>query len=509
MNQANKNFVTNVLHLIVNVLVGLIYTPYLVKNVGIVAYGVVPLALVINQYINVISLSLVNALTRFYSIEYRGGNFKKASSYFTTSVFVCILFAIFLYPILHIGIAYIDRIFDIPTDLLIDAEWLFRFTISAFFISIISNCINTTLFADNLLDYANYTKIARQLSKVLINIGLFVLLGNNIRYIGVANLASELIVLLMSVYYFYKTKPQDIKFSLRLYRKDFLYSLLGMVVWVLVQRFADTFLYKVDSFLMNVYFGIKMTGIIGATSEFGTYVTSIAGVLSSLFSPLLLIAYSKRIYSDYREMTVEGAYIVGLFSGLLCGMLCGSASILLSLWLGDDFSSYGLWMILKLVVVPYMTVGSIFSNSYMYANYNKWPALVSLGIAVLNVSIIILILHIWNSVLLFLVVCMVFILLQALLMNVLFYNYLNPGQLRRIGLLIFKFTLYMFLIYGLTYLCVLYVSIDSLVQLLLLYALVFILGIVILDCLFMTHTQRQLLFKIVPVYKKIRCWLIR
>lgn len=168
MQQANRNFFTNIIHLIVNVVVGVLYTPYLVRSVGVIAYGVVPLALVINQYINVISLSLVNALTRFYSVEYRNGNMEKASKYFSTSIVVGIVFSLILYPLLHIAINYVDMFFDIPNNLLGESKLLFRFTVASFFLSILSNCVNITLFADNLLDYVNYLKVTRQALKFFV-----------------------------------------------------------------------------------------------------------------------------------------------------------------------------------------------------------------------------------------------------------------------------------------------------------------------------------------------------
>lgn len=82
MTQVRKNLMTNVMCLVTNVLVGLLYTPYLVRELGVATYGVLPIALVINQYIIILTDSLQNSVTRFYSIEYRQNNFKKASTYF-------------------------------------------------------------------------------------------------------------------------------------------------------------------------------------------------------------------------------------------------------------------------------------------------------------------------------------------------------------------------------------------------------------------------------------------
>jgi hypothetical protein len=475
-----------------------------VKSLGVVAYGIVPLALVINQYINVISLSLVNALTRFYSVEYRNGNYDKASKYFSTSIVVGIIFSLILYPFLHIGVKYIDYFFDIPTSLLADAKLLFRLTIASFFLSILSNCINTTLFADNLLDYVNYLKIARQSLKFLLNVGLFILLQTNIEYVGFANLATEALILILSIYFYKKTRPREVHFQISLYNRTYLLTMLAMLAWVLLQRFSDTFLYKIDSILMNVFFGIKMTGRIGAISEFSTYVVSITTVLSSLFSPLLLIYYSKKKFEDYKLMTIEGTYIVGLFSGLLCGLLCGSSSTLLKIWLGSEFQSYGSWLILKIIVIPYTTVGALYANSYLYANKNKKPAIVSLLLAIGNILTNIVLLHIFNSVTIFLVTCSLFVLFQGLLMNLWFYNRLYEGGGKIILFDTLKYTMYTLLISFLMAFIDSLFSIHSIFELLSVYILLFAVGLFLIDTIFLKTSHRQLLKEIIPVYDLFR-----
>lgn len=504
MKQANRNFFTNIFHLLVNISVGIFYTPYLVRNVGIVAYGIVPLALVVNQYINVISLSLVNALTRFYSIEYRNGNKEKASKYFSTSIIVSIIFTLLLYPILHVGVGYIDYIFDIPVYLLEDSILLFRFTIASFFISIISNCVNITLFADNLLDYANYLKIVRQSLKFILNIAFFIFLKTNILYIGLANVITETLVLALSAYFYKKTKPVGIHFNLSLYHKTYLISMLGMIIWVLVQRFSDTFLYKIDSILMNIYFGIEMTGIIGAISEFGTYVISITTILSSLFAPLLLIYYSKKNIENYKIMTIEGSYIVGLFTGLLCALLCGSSSTLLNIWLGNNLGNYSLWLILKLMVIPYTTAGAMFANSYLYANHNKYPAITSLILAIGNILINICLLKLFHSVNLFLVTCMIFVFFQGLIMNIWFYNSLYKGGIKKIIINTMKYTLYMLSMTMITFIVDITFNIDTLIKLLMVYVILFCFGLFIIDRMFLNQTHRTLLNEIIPIYEILR-----
>ena len=75
------NLLSNFANLFTNILLGLFFTPYLVKTLGIAAYGVLPLALLINSYINVVTGALIGSMSRFYSIELVAERYKEASEY--------------------------------------------------------------------------------------------------------------------------------------------------------------------------------------------------------------------------------------------------------------------------------------------------------------------------------------------------------------------------------------------------------------------------------------------
>ena len=60
IKQILRNLFYNSLNVLFNIIIAIFYIPYLVDKLGILAYGIVPLALVINNYIGVITVSLTN-----------------------------------------------------------------------------------------------------------------------------------------------------------------------------------------------------------------------------------------------------------------------------------------------------------------------------------------------------------------------------------------------------------------------------------------------------------------
>lgn len=158
MTQIRKNLITNVMCLIANVLVGLLYTPYLVKELGVVTYGVLPIALVVNQYIIILTDSLQSSVTRFYSLEYRQKNYKKASVYFSSAIAITILLAVIVLPVIFCLLPQIEALLHIPDKFFHSAGLLIAYTVASLFVAVCSNCVNITIYSDNRLDLINYLK---------------------------------------------------------------------------------------------------------------------------------------------------------------------------------------------------------------------------------------------------------------------------------------------------------------------------------------------------------------
>lgn len=189
--QITINLYTNIIALLSNILVGIYYTPYLVNSLGLAAYGVLPLALIINQYIGVATQTLTHAYTRFYSVALQKGDYIEASKDISTSLVVVLLISLILAPI-GIGIVFnVELLFQIPSSLLDSSRLLFGYTLISFVVSLISSLLNVTLYATNRLDLMNVLKIVRALFKLLFVILAFEIFTKDISYVGLANLLTE------------------------------------------------------------------------------------------------------------------------------------------------------------------------------------------------------------------------------------------------------------------------------------------------------------------------------
>jgi len=390
--QTKKNLVFNIINLVVNIIIAILFIPYLVKSLGIVAYGIVPLALIVNQYIRVITVSLTNSLTRFYSISIEQNRPEDASNYLSSAFIVITIVVIVLAPFFAWIVLDIERIFNIPCEFINQAKSLFTFTLLGFVLSLYSSLINITLYAKNRLDALNVIGILRLSGKVVLTVSFFEIISTQVSFIGYANFISELLVLVLSVIYYKNTINKGVKISYKYYNKLALMSMLSMTIWVIIHQIGDTGLYRTDNILVNKFWNTRESGILGAISEFGTYVMMMVAVISSLFGPLILIAYSNGNHREVKKLTTRNSLWVGLLASLIVGVLAGFSQPLLGLWLGDEYIMYSDWFILKIITIPFYVSAGIFSFVFRAWNKILLPAIITLIIGLLNLIVCYLIL---------------------------------------------------------------------------------------------------------------------
>lgn len=418
--QTKINLYTNVIALLANILVGIYYTPYLVNSLGLAAYGVLPLALIINQYIGIATQTLTHAYTRFYSVALQKGNYVEASKDISTSLVVVLLISLLLVPV-GIGIVCnVDSLFQIPSDLLDSSRLLFGYTLFSFVVSLMSSLLNVTLYATNRLDLMNILKIIRVIFKLLFVVIAFEVFTKDVSFVGLANLLTEGLILLASAFLFLRFKPSAVRISLRMFDRAVLFSILGMSIWVLIQLCGDTLLYRTDNLIVNHYWGTVASGALGAISEIGSYVSVIVSVIGSLFGPLILAAFAKCDHNKVKSLFLEQSTIVGCLSAIIAGTISGCSSSILYTWLGHGMEQYSWWLVMKMVVLPYYAAGGILAFVYRSWNKVRLPAIATIGLGVLDIIILIGICEFFKptSAMLILIINAIFSVLQCFVLNI-------------------------------------------------------------------------------------------
>lgn len=500
-NTQNRiNLITNIATLFANILVALYYTPYLVEKLGIATYGVLPLALIVNQYINVATGMLTNSFTRFYSIAIQKGDYQDASKVLTTSIYVVLAIILLITPAIVFIILKVDSVFNIPDGLLIDAQILFSYTILSFYLSLMSSFLNVTLYALNRLDIMNYMRIARQVLKLLLVIAFFELFSINLPLVGLANFVTEGIVLVISFFYFFKFKPSEVHTHWNFCNKTTLYAILGMSIWVLLQECGDTFLYRTDNILINHWLGSEASGRVGAMSELGGYIKAVVAVLGSVYGPLILIAYSKSKHNEVQELAMSQANVVGCLAAILCGVIASVSSELLALWIDSSFFEYGHWLLFKLLPIPFFAAGSILSFVYRAWNRVKAPAIWTLIIGIVDILVLLPICILSKEYLAekVLIVSGFFSIIQSYILGIFMISRIYPDCKKAFLPITAKIIMTMISSCFITHFLKMYINVNSFLNLVLILVIAAVLSLIVLILIIFNKKDRN---SIIAVFK--------
>lgn len=451
-SQVRKNLIFNILNVIVNIFIGIFYTPFLVNNLGIVAYGVLPLALIINQYVSVITGSLTSSLTRFYTIALQKGSYDEASKYLSTSFMVIIYLVIVLVLPFWIVVKNIENIFTIPQKLLESTRLLFVYGIFSFFLALFSSVFNISLYAINRLDLLNTLNVIRASCKFVFVFILFTSVEVNVSYVGLASLITEAIFLCISILFFFQFTANKVSISLKHY--DFTaFKVVGITaIWTIIHLLGDTGIYRVDNVLVNIFWSSKESGILGAFGEIGSYATIIASVIGSLFGPLILIAYSKNDHQLVQELSLDRSLTVGILLAVIVGIICGFSQVILKIWLNEEFVLYKSWLIIKLALIPFFAAAGVFSFAARAWNKVRFPALMTVVLGLVNFAVLYILAKISNKSLNYIHVMLVsglfFGILQSYFLSGIYFSTYYPGTRKTIFTNFFKILIVLCIVFG-------------------------------------------------------------
>ena len=432
--QVRKNLFYNAISLIAYVFIGIFYTPYLVKNLGLSAYGVLPIALVINQYVGVLTNSLTSALTRFYTISIQNGNNHDAAKYLNTSF--AAIFAIIVLLILPLWflLRNIENIFSIPYGLVEASKLLFLFTVLSFFLSMFSSIFNIILYAINRLDLLNIINIVRVCGKFILIIFLFSIIDADIKYVGLASLITEVFLLFFSMWAFYRFSHESITINWSHFNFIAFRSVAVMSVWTIVHQLGDMGVYRIDTLLVNIFWTSKESAVLGAFGELGNYIIMATTVFSSLFGPLILAAYTKGDHSEVVELALDRSLSVGVLVAVLIGLVCGFSTIILKAWMNEEIVFYKNWLYIKLALVPFYAAAGVFPFVSRARNKVRFPAIMTVVLGFFKFVLLYSIARFYgkslDNVQIILVVGLFFGLAQGYFLNGLYFSKYYPGTRR-------------------------------------------------------------------------------
>ncbi len=387
--QIPLNLMTNIGVFVLNIIINLSMTPFYIKYLGIDGFGVLRLALLLPVYINLATLIISGAVSRFLTIDLQEKNYNAANLTFNTSFFGISLILILVGPLMIYFALHITSFLNIPELYSKQSVYLFLGIFLSSQVTVFSTLFLIPAYANNRLDIQNYIKITTLFIQTIIIVGAFIFISSNIAYVGYAYSISALVGLVLSILIWEKFAP-FLKISKAFVQIHKLKEITSMGSWMLINQLGSILFLSIDLIIINHFFNSEATGEYSIVLQWSVLLRAMAGMIASVFGPVILISYAKKNFEEIVKYSKFSVKFMGILIAIPIGLLMGFGKPLFTLWLGPEFIKLVplLWLMIGHLVIN-LAVLPLFSINTAY-NKMKIPGLISLAFGFLNFILAIL-----------------------------------------------------------------------------------------------------------------------
>lgn len=355
------NMTANVLAFGLSIVISFFLTPYITKNVGIEAYGLVGLANSFTSYILVITTALNSMASRFIIIELYRKNIDKANSYFSSVLLANTAFALVL-TIPSIWLILNINILKISPNLILDAQLTFAFILLGFLVNLIGAFYGIVLYAKNILWKGSFRVTESYLIRLILIFLLFTLLSPKIYYVVLATFIASLYPLIFNIHYTRVLIP-ELKVRKKWFSVKAIKDLLFSGIWNSITKLSQILLDGVDLLLCNLFINGVMTGYVSIAKTIPALYTGLVAVLSDSFYPKFLEYYSKNQEEELFAEIRKSINVLSAISGICLSLLLVYSKEFYSLWLPNCDSSL-------LQTLTILATGTILISGCVYSLFS-------------------------------------------------------------------------------------------------------------------------------------------
>ncbi len=369
-----------------NMVAGLIYTPWMITQIGQNNYGLYTLATsLITMF--VMDFGMSAAFTRFASKYKAEGNIKAIENLMGIVYKLYLLIDGIIFTALLVVSFFINSIYDNLTPPELQTFKVLYLIVSIF--SVIS--FPFTHVGGVLVAYEKFIiiKLADLFHKVFIVVAMVValLMGFGVYALVTVNAVSGILTTLIKLVAIRKKTP--VRANLKFYDKGMLKEIFGFSLWTTIASLAQRMIFNITP---SIIVAVSATGAIGS-AIFGLactiegYVYTFANAINGMFMPRISkIVHEGKKNTELMELMIRVGRIQCLIIGALTtGFIVLGKSFIIDIWNKPDFSESYLCAMFIIIPSFFFLPMQIANTTLIVENKVKANAFVFIIMGVLNV----------------------------------------------------------------------------------------------------------------------------
>ncbi len=371
-----------------NMIAGLIYTPWMISQIGSSNYGLYTLATsLITMF--VMDFGMSAAVTRFVS-KYKAEENQKAIDNFLGIVYKLYLLidAIILIILIVVGI-FIEKIY---ANLTVEELETFKvlYVIVGLF-SVISfpfTNLNGILTSHELFAWH---KIAELFHKVFIIIAMVISLmaGYGVFALVTVNAVSGLLTIAFKLIVI--KKRTNVKVNFKHFDREMLKEIFGFSVWTTVASIAQRLIFNITPSIIVAFsaMGAVASAIFGLAHTIEGYVYTFANAINGMFMPRISkLVYQGKKDTELMDLMVKIGRLQYIIIGALCvGFISFGKSFIVDIWNKPDFIESYLCAVLLILPSFFYLPLQIANTTIIVENKVKLQSFVFIIMGVLNLGL--------------------------------------------------------------------------------------------------------------------------
>lgn len=326
------NLFAGIIVFIVNLCISFFLTPYIVKQLGSVAYGFIGLSNNILSYAGLLTIAINSMAGRFVAIEVHCNNIAKANTYLSSVICANIVFSAIIMSGVFISGIFLEKLIHIPADLVHDVKMLYIMLGASTCLSLFTGVFGIATFITNRLDINHLRNIIGNLIRGIFLFLLFTIFQPQIWYFGLCSLLMSIYLLVANITLYHRLTPY-LKIRQKFCKLKALLNIAASGIWNIINKISNILTRGCELLLANLYVSSTSMGLLSIATTLGMLVLSFFGMIAGNFAPALT-----RLYSVGNQSALKNEILKSI---RLCGFLC-SFPIAILYAFGDLF--FALWV---------------------------------------------------------------------------------------------------------------------------------------------------------------------
>ena len=376
----------------VNMVVPFFLTPFVVRHLGAVGYGVWILAVSTVAYLNLLDLGLRSAVVRFVSKAQAKGDMTEAGKAIHAALWFRLVIASGVAVISLALAAAVPHFFKIPGDLMRAAQITTLLCALGVAVTLVAGVFGAVLAAINRFDLLSYITMGQTLTRAS---GVLLLLRGGR---GLVSLASwELIVLTIAAVA--TTTVALVKFphgrvrpgrpDMGVLRMIWSYSFTTFVFMVAVQIITGT-----DNLVVGAFLSVSVVTFYAIGGSLTNYACQVSGALSATFTPMASNVEASGKFEGLQRMLIRGTQATLGLALPISAALFFRGGTFIRLWMGPQYEVVSEHIVRILMIAMYLgvangTAGSIMMATEKHKPMARWAvyeAVLNLGLSIVLVK---------------------------------------------------------------------------------------------------------------------------